>query len=59
MQLQSFNTVNVYPYMFPAYGLVGLTDSLVVGVKIPDWTQVVRAAIILTARVEDLVSAPF
>ena len=45
--------------MFPAYGLARLADSLVVGVKIPEWTQVVRAAIILTARVEDLVSVPF
>ncbi|KAI1782720.1 hypothetical protein LXA43DRAFT_1068339 [Ganoderma leucocontextum] len=51
---QSFSTFDVYPYMFPAYGLARLADNLIVGVKVPEWTQVVRAAIILTARVEDL-----
>ncbi len=46
----------VWPYLFPAYGLHHLANSLEVDVRVPDWDQLIRAAVILTAKVEDLVS---
>ena len=46
----------VYPYLYPAYGLAYLANELNVRVKVQEWNQAVRAAVALTAMVEDLVS---
>ena len=49
----------VRPYTYPAYGLAHLADYLNLRVKVPEWNQTIRAALVLTAMVEDLVSLDF
>ena len=46
----------VYPYLYPAYGLARLANELSIAVKVQEWNQTIRAAVVLTALVEDLVS---
>lgn len=46
----------IYPYLYPAYGLARLANDLDIGVKVQEWNQTIRAAIVLTAMVEDMVS---
>lgn len=53
---QFLSSFAVWPYLFPAYGLFHLAASLEVGAKVPDWYQLIRAAVMVTAQVEDLVS---
>ena len=53
---QFLTSATVWPYLFPAYGLFHLAAGLEVGVKVPDWYQLIRAAVVVTAKVEDLVS---
>lgn len=47
----------VYPYLYPAYGLAFLANDLGIGSAVQEWNQTIRAAVLLTAMVEDLVSA--
>ena len=49
----------IRPYMYPAYRLAHLADYLNLGFKVPQWNQTIRAALVLTAMVEDLVSLNF
>lgn len=49
----------VLPYTYPAYRLAHLADYLRLGVKVAQWNQAIRAALVLTAMVEDLVSSNF
>ena len=53
---QSLSSFTVWPYLFLAYGLLPLVAGLQVEVKVPDWYQLIHAAIVVTAQVEDLVS---
>ena len=46
----------VYPYLYPAYGLAYLANELSIAAKAQEWIQTIRAAVFLTALVEDLVS---
>ena len=46
----------VWPYLFPAYSLLPLATGLQVEVKVPDWYQLIRTAVVVTAQVKDLVS---
>ena len=43
------------PYVTFPYGLSNIIEKLEMPTECPEWTQVVRAATILVARVEDLV----
>ena len=45
----------VRPYTYPAYRLAHLADHLKLEAKVQQWNQTIRAAIVLTAMVEDLV----
>ncbi|KAI1787875.1 hypothetical protein LXA43DRAFT_1064046 [Ganoderma leucocontextum] len=51
---QFLSSLMVWPYLFPAYGLLRLATSLEVEVKLPEWYQLIRAAVVVTAKVEDL-----
>ena len=53
---QFLTSLMVLPYLYPAYGLFHLATSLQVGFQIPEWYQLIRAAVVVTAKVEDLVS---
>lgn len=47
----------VIPYLTYPYGLAELVEKLRMAENAPIWIQAVRAGVILTARVEDLVSS--
>ncbi|PIL32276.1 hypothetical protein GSI_05521 [Ganoderma sinense ZZ0214-1] len=51
---QFISSLMVLPYLFPAYGLLQLATSLEVGSSLPEWYQLIRAAVVVTAKVEDL-----
>lgn len=46
----------VRPYTYPAYRLAHLANHLRLGVHMQQWNQMIRAALVLTGMVEDLVS---